>query len=237
MTKVSWETKKFIWVCWAKGDKDQDILTKLQLKKDLYKDGPTHRDTVSKVREELLEMDIGKIRMLLADEQNIKGFVLEKRPELKAQIENTGNTASKPIQDEVILSQISQVFDRPAFNTGFGGDRPITGFDKAISDTIEALNTGLWKTRDGTVISKIGSRHEIKDKGIRTKLGLIEKDLVELRAKFNQGLITGCFYIVETGQSQYLKVRDTDATLEIERLKNKVVGSFKEIYHESGLNL
>ncbi|EHQ26162.1 hypothetical protein [Mucilaginibacter paludis] len=85
------------------------------------------------------------------------------------------------VNDQEILKQIIQCFDRPAFTTSFHREVNIPHFEKAIADTIEVLNTGVHRLRDGTVIRKIPSRHELSGKSLKEGLTAIYKLVVNLR--------------------------------------------------------
>jgi len=53
--------------------------------------------------------------------------------------------AVTPQSDEEILALMAGLFDRPAFYTPFHQESSIPAFKKAITDTIEALNTGVHR--------------------------------------------------------------------------------------------
>lgn len=65
----------------------------------------------------------------------------------------------KPLTDDEVLALYAQVFDRPAFYTPIHQESNMGDFKQAITDTIQALGTGIWKARDGKVIDRIPSRH------------------------------------------------------------------------------
>lgn len=86
---------------------------------------------------------------------------------------------------------MAECFDRPAFTTEFREESNIPDFKKAITDTIEALNTGIRRLRDGTEIGRIPRRAQLKDP---TKRAVVEEAvtlLVELRARFDQFVASG----------------------------------------------
>ena len=85
------------------------------------------------------------------------------------------------IEDQNILDQIVQCFDRPAFTTPFHREVNIPDFEKAITDTIEVLNTGVHRLRDGSVIRNIPSRHQIVNPKLKDILSGIYKLVVRLR--------------------------------------------------------
>lgn len=99
--------------------------------------------------------------------------------------------AVTPQSDEEILSLMAGLFDRPAFYTPFNDESSIPAFKKAITDTIEALNTGIHRLRDGTEIRRIPSRHAIQSAATKKELSQIVRRLGELRAEFDASLKTG----------------------------------------------
>ena len=56
-------------------------------------------------------------------------------------------------------------------------------FDKAIEDTIIALNTGILRTRDGTIIKSAEGKSAISNPAWRQKLDNIEDMLVSIRRR------------------------------------------------------
>jgi hypothetical protein len=75
-----------------------------------------------------------------------------------------------PLNDDEELAAFAQVFDRPAFYTPIHQESNMGDFKQAITDTIQALGAGIWKARDGHVIDRIRSRHQLKSATLRAKL-------------------------------------------------------------------
>ena len=96
--------------------------------------------------------------------------------------------SSQPETDAEILALMAGLFDRPAFYTPFRQESSIPAFKKAITDTIEALNTGIHRLRDGTEIRRIPSRHMVKSPEIKRSLAEIERLLGSLRAAYDDFL-------------------------------------------------
>lgn len=99
--------------------------------------------------------------------------------------------AITPQSDDEILALMAGLFDRPAFYTPFHQESSIPAFKKAITDTIEALNTGVHRLRDGTEIRRIPSRHAVQSAETKRTLSQIEQMLGKLRAKYDEGIKTG----------------------------------------------
>ncbi len=66
--------------------------------------------------------------------------------------------------DMQIIKELVNCFDRTTFQTPFYREVSIPDFGKAITDTIEVLNTGVHRLRDGTLVKQIPSRHQIQNK-------------------------------------------------------------------------
>ena len=91
---------------------------------------------------------------------------------------------------------MTRCFERPAFTTPLSAEVSFPHFEKAITDTIEALNTGVWRLRDGTEIARIACRFDIENSAVREDLKRLIADLVDLRKLYcelsNSGGIQMC---------------------------------------------
>ena len=63
-------------------------------------------------------------------------------------------TAEEQHEDKELIKFFVQCFDRPAFQDRIYQEGRMEDFDKAIEDTIIALNTGVLRTRDGSILKK-----------------------------------------------------------------------------------
>ncbi len=88
------------------------------------------------------------------------------------------------MSDADALSLMAALFDRPAFRTPFQQESSLPAFQQAIEDTICALNTGVWRDREGTDIRRIPSVHHIKDRRTRKVLTQVVRQVDELRRIF-----------------------------------------------------
>lgn len=104
------------------------------------------------------------------------------------------------LDDEEALRLMAPIFDRPAFHTRFQEESSLPGFLQAIEDTIGALNTGIWRTRDGTEIRRIPSIHHLRDPGRRAQLSAVSRALDDLRRRFKRGLANGSIRHCACGQ-------------------------------------
>lgn len=73
------------------------------------------------------------------EEQSLKDFVHKLDPA----------TATEAAQ------MLTRLFRRPAFDTPIQQESSLPAFRQAITDTIGALNTGIWRDREGALISRV----------------------------------------------------------------------------------
>ncbi len=140
--------------------------------------------------------------------------------------------STKPLADDEILALYARVFDRPAFYTPIHQESNLGDFKQAITDTIQALGTGIWKARDGNVIDRIPSRHQLKSQDLRAKLQAVDMALSRLRAKYDE--------MTRTGVLRHCQCNDPNcptfffqpyqAAHELERLRDEAVRTFRDAY-------
>jgi len=146
--------------------------------------------------------------------------------------------SATPQTDPEILALIAGLFDRPAFYTPFNRESSIPAFKKAITDTIEALNTGVHRLRDGTEIRRIPSRNMIKSPEIKKSLGKIERSLAELRARYEE--------LLKQGEIQPCGCNDPDcpvffcsvhAAREMDHIREKILNDFHRLYPDFDIKM
>ncbi len=101
-------------------------------------------------------------------------------PELPSELIKFSNRLDY-LTDVEIIQLISECFNRPAFTTPFKEEVSIPNFEKAITDTIEVLNTGMYRLRDGTLIKQIPSRHRIQSSSLKNIFNEITEKVIKLR--------------------------------------------------------
>jgi len=102
-----------------------------------------------------------------------------------------GTGANEIPDDKQIVEDLVRCFDRPAFVTPFRLESNLPNFEKAIEDTIQAINTGIYCLRDGTEIGRIKSRFSISDHKLKEAMRQIVNDLILLRMTYQEFLKTG----------------------------------------------
>ncbi|WP_198029581.1 restriction endonuclease [Bradyrhizobium sp. WSM3983] len=105
------------------------------------------------------------------------------------------------LNDDEALRLMAPLFDRPAFRTPFHQESSLPAFLQAIEDTIGALNTGIWRTRDGDEIRRIPSLHHLRDPLTQGHVREAARQVDELRRVFIGGLRDGSIKPCSCGKS------------------------------------
>jgi len=133
--------------------------------------------------------------------------------------------------DGKLLNAYASCFDRPAFTTPFNQESNLFHFKKAISDTIEALQTGVHRLRDGTIIKRFPSITEITDSNIRQSLKNIVVGLQKLRSAYDNFLKSGEIRPCGCGKNDCpVHMLSPRACHEMDQLRNDILSRFKSIY-------
>lgn len=129
--------------------------------------------------------------MIDSDEIRYTVGKLKKWKELSEQmavLELEEATVSKNDEGKGLIKFFVQCFDRPAFHDRICQEGRMEDFDKAIEDTIIALNTGVLRTRDGSILKKSEGKSAIVNPEWREKLDTICDMLVDLRKRLRNDL-------------------------------------------------
>ncbi len=148
------------------------------------------------------------------------------------------NMNAEDPSDSLIIKDLFDSFDRPAFTTAFRNEVNIPDFGKAITDTIEILNTGMHRLRDGTLIKKISSRHQLKNPNLRSNVAIVYNSVVELRDKFFDLCRTKEIKNCECGDpSCSIYTLSEKACSEMDRIRNEIFNTIRGIKPDSNLTV
>ena len=89
-------------------------------------------------------------------------------------------------EDKRLILFYAQCLDRPAFRTAFHQETSFSAFDQAMEDTLLALNTGYWRTRDGTLIERSKGNVHLVSPAWHSKVEQIVEAIEEIRRRFHQ---------------------------------------------------
>lgn len=106
------------------------------------------------------------------EEQSLRDFVQQLAPATAAEA----------------AEMLAKLFFRPAFQTPIYGESSLPAFRQAIGDTIGAINTGIWRDREGCIIDRVPSIASISDRQVVNELKACVTSLNKLRMVFDRGL-------------------------------------------------
>ena len=105
---------------------------------------------------------------------------------------SVGNVQSKLDSEALDLIRFySQCFDRPAFQDRFLQERSVEAFDKALSDTITAINTGCLMNREGQVLCSAKGKSYLHSVDYRNRMDEIVHLLSSMRRKYDSRVKAG----------------------------------------------
>ncbi len=106
-------------------------------------------------------------------------------------------------EDKELIKFFVQCFDRPAFHDRICQEGRMEDFDKAIEDTIIALNTGVLRTRDGSILKESEGKSAIVNVEWREKLDTVCDMLVALRKRLRIAKDAGAYSTYGEGEIMY----------------------------------
>ena len=165
-------------------------------------------------------------------ESLLKRFVEgEAFPDAEHDLRKLGES-TQALNDDEILALFARLFDRPAFYTPIRDESNLADFKQAMTDTIQALGTGIWKSRDGHLIDRIPSRHQLKSDALRAKVQTVEIALCRLRAKYDGMMRSGVLSHCQCNDPNCFIYffKPDEAAQELEHLRRYVLTAFRDAY-------
>ena len=142
-------------------------------------------------------------------------------------------TVSKNDEDKELIKFFVQCFDRPAFHDRICQEGRMEDLDKAIEDTIIALNTGVLRTRDGSILKKSEGKSAIVNPEWREKLDTICDMLVALRKRLRIAKEAGAYSTYGEGEVMYC-FYDRDLEMWFDSTREEILKILSSICEEIG---
>ncbi len=145
------------------------------------------------------------------------------------------STASKT-EDVELLRFYSQCFDRPAFQDSFKEEGSMESFDKAIEDTITAINTGSLRARDGIVLVQAKGKSYLSNHQWRERMDTIVDLLRAIRSRYSLAVQMGQIHIGSEHQGrQYYHIRDPHIAEWMDTTRFEIIRLFSQLCQEGGI--
>lgn len=180
----------------------------------------------------LIDSDIKKYSI-----DNLKEW--KKLSEQAALMEIEKNTSTIDLEDVEIINFYAQCFDRPAFQDHFHQEGSMEAFDRAIEDTIIALNTGTLRTRDDSIVSKSKGKSYIKNIAWQNQLSVIIDLLRAIRERYLLAVKNGEIRIHSSHQKDYQSYTINDRKLSewFDETRFQILNIFTDICASAGISV
>lgn len=144
-------------------------------------------------------------------------------------------TASS-FSDEELIRFYAQCFDRPAFQDHFHQEGSMEAFDRAIEDTITAINTGCLRSRDGAVLARSKGKAFLSDSKLRERMDVIVDLLRAIRSRYEEARRTGAIHVRDHSDgSSFYDIRDPEVAAWMDHTRLQILEIFGETCREMGV--
>ena len=148
----------------------------------------------------------------------------------------TNKTASSSENDSSLIKFYSQCFDRPAFQDPFHQEGSMEAFDKAIEDTITAINTGTLRARDGVVLSQSKGKSYLTQAAWREKMDVIVDLLRAIRERYSLAVHDGSIHLGQEYQGrQSFCINDRELSAWFDITRWEILRIFGDVCKEANI--
>lgn len=138
--------------------------------------------------------------------------------------------------DADMIRFYAQCFDRPAFQDPFMQEGSIEAFDKAIEDTITAINTGCLRSRDGAILSRSRGKAFLRNAEWRNKLDVVVDLLRAVRSRYDDGRRQGIIHVNESPEGRgFYCINDREFAHWMDSTRGQAIETFNELCQEAGV--
>lgn len=140
------------------------------------------------------------------------------------------------VEDTQLLRFYSQCFDRPAFQVPFRREGSMEAFDRAITDTIIAINTGALRARDGTILAQAKGKSYLSNPEWRAKMDTIVDLLQAIRSRYSLAVQTGQIDLGSEHQGQqFYYIRDKQVAEWMDSTRADIIQLFSDLCEKAGI--
>lgn len=138
-------------------------------------------------------------------------------------------------EDKDLIKFFVQCFDRPAFQDDISQEGRMEDFDKAIEDTLVALNTGVLRTRDGTILKQAEGKSAVQNPSWREKLDTIADMLNSIRRRLKIAKAEKVYTKYGSGQDVFYCFLDGELGEWFNLTREEILKILSSICREAGL--
>lgn len=150
------------------------------------------------------------------------------------EVETTSSTPAFE-KDKELVQFYLECFDRPAFQDDIYQEGRMEDFDKAIEDTLIALNTGVLRTRDGSILKQADGKSSVQNSLWREKLYTITDMLTAIRRRLKIAKKEKAYSTYGTGEDVAYCFYDRELAEWLNSTREEILKILSSICKEAGL--
>lgn len=159
----------------------------------------------------------------------------EEAARLAIEARSSSPTATK-INDVELIRFFAQCFDRPAFQDPFHQEGSMEAFDKAIEDTLTAINTGCLRSRDGAVLFQSWGKSFLSNLKWRQQMDAISDLLRAIRSRYEDARGKGTIHVSDQpGGREFYCIHDPEIADWMDSTRSQILQIFAEVCAEAGI--
>lgn len=147
-------------------------------------------------------------------------------------VQNPSIRSREQFSDKELIQFYAQCFDRPAFQDRFVQEGSMEAFDKAIEDTITAINTGCLISRGGHTLARAKGKAYLQNSEWRQEMDTVVDLLRAIRSRFELGVK---LKLIWTSSSSHC-INDPHTSEWMDRTREELLLIFARVAREAGLN-
>ncbi len=152
------------------------------------------------------------------------------------EIEQPEQSRRMGASDVDLVKFYAQCFDRPAFQDHFNREGSMEAFDRAITDTITAINTGCLRSRDGAILGRARGKTFLRNPVWRERMDVIVDLLRAIRSRYADGIRRGLIHVHQTNDGdEFYAFHDPSLGNWMDQTRMEIMKVFSEIATEAGV--
>lgn len=153
------------------------------------------------------------------------------------EVESIGGLGDDDRQGDLELIRFySQCLDRPAFQDSFHVEGSMEAFDRAIEDTITAINTGCLRSRDGQVLAQARGKSFLSNRAWRRDMDVIVDLLRAIRSRYSLAVARDEIRVgPEHDGRQFYCIRDEAVAAWMDETRAEIIGLLSKLCEEAGI--
>jgi hypothetical protein len=147
----------------------------------------------------------------------------------------TSETQAK-INDVDLIRFFAQCFDRPAFQDAFHQEGSMEAFDRAMEDTLTAINTGCLRARDGAILFQSWGKSFLSNSKWRQQMDVIADLLRAIRSRYEDARLKGTIQVTQQpGDREFYCINDSEIADWMDSTRSQILNIFAEVSEEAGI--